>query len=140
MQDRPYVRHGDPDRDVDAPLGIAGELDPRDVVLGVRPEHLVPVAQDTVEPATRPLFRGVVRRVENLGGEEVAYCAVGDAEVAVRGPRPLGLCPDAPVTLTARPGNLHLFDAGSGRRLVWQAAPTTIPTGAPAPQLDVSTV
>ncbi|OLT14350.1 ABC transporter [Pseudonocardia sp. CNS-139] len=110
---------------LDAPLGLADPGDAgRDVVLGVRAEHLVPT--DAPAPGAARL-RGTVRLVENLGSEEVAHCVVGDGDgaprVPVRGPRPLRLAPGDAVTLTTTPDRLHLFDPGSGRRLVAAPAP-----------------
>nr|MDT0667798.1 TOBE domain-containing protein [Micromonospora sp. DSM 115978] len=46
----------------------------RDVVLGVRPEHLTAVPPES-SPATA--LRGTVRAVENLGSELIAHCVVG---------------------------------------------------------------
>ncbi|GAA2454381.1 sn-glycerol-3-phosphate import ATP-binding protein UgpC [Actinomadura vinacea] len=107
--------------------GIEGGLPDRAVTLGVRPEHL------KVVPPEGAGFRAQVTAVENLGGDEVAHCRTGSAQVSVRGPRPLGLSTGDRVGLSARPEHLHLFDAGSGRRLVWQPAaspadvePTTV--------------
>ncbi|MCU1493056.1 MAG: transporter related protein [Acidimicrobiaceae bacterium] len=92
-----------------------GDLEERDVVLGVRPEHL----RFAREEHTGPNFRGTVLAVENLGSEEVAFCAVGNAQIAVRGPRPLRVEPGDDVTLTAALSRVYLFDPTSTRRLLW---------------------
>ncbi|XVQ15759.1 ABC transporter ATP-binding protein [Spirillospora sp. CA-255316] len=103
--------------DAEVELGIDGAgLPDRAVTLGVRPEHL------RFAPRESAPFRAEATAVENLGGEEVAHCRVGSAQVSVRGPRPLGVSPGDRVGLSARPEHLHLFDAGSGRRLVWEPA------------------
>jgi len=94
---------------VDLPLG-AGE-GTRDVLVGVRPEHLRIGTGDA-------RLHGTVRLVENLGGEEVAHVEVGGGRVALRGPRPLGLTVGDAVSLTCDPDRIHLFSATSGRRLV----------------------
>ncbi|MDY7106272.1 MAG: ABC transporter ATP-binding protein [Actinomycetota bacterium] len=108
---------------VRAPLW-PGAIEPRDVVLGVRPEHLHPLADDHgIEPADVPRLRGDVLATENHGSEEVARCRVGGRELAVRGERPLGLTPGSSVTLTCDPARVCLFDADSGRRLVWERSP-----------------
>ncbi|MFR9802229.1 ABC transporter ATP-binding protein [Pseudonocardia sp. RS010] len=86
-----------------------------DVLLGIRPEHLVPAADGEL--------RGRVDIVENLGSEEVAEVLVGDARVSVRGPRPLELTPGAAATFTVRAEHIHLFGRQSGRRLTWEPAP-----------------
>jgi multiple sugar transport system ATP-binding protein len=97
-------------------LGITADLPARDVILGVRPEHLV-LGGSTL--------RGVVRTVENLGSEEIAHCLVGPAPVALRGPRPLGLASGDAVGLSCAPEHVHLFDRTSGRRLVRQPDPVS---------------
>ncbi|MEV4648541.1 ATP-binding cassette domain-containing protein [Saccharopolyspora sp. NPDC049357] len=110
-------------RDVDVPLEhLTGDLPSRDVVLGVRPEHLVLVSEHT----RGPLLRGVVDAIENLGNEEVALCSVGDTELAARGPRPLGLRAGQPVAFTTLPEHTHLFDPTTGRRLVWRPQPDSV--------------
>ncbi|WP_181783921.1 ABC transporter ATP-binding protein [Pseudonocardia pini] len=94
---------------VDLPLG--GGEGGRDVLVGVRPEHLRIGSGDAE-------LRGTVRLVENLGGEEVAHIEVGSGRVALRGPRPLRLAAGDAVSLTCDPDRIHLFSATSGRRLV----------------------
>ncbi|MET0191431.1 MAG: ATP-binding cassette domain-containing protein [Pseudonocardia sediminis] len=110
--------------DVDIPLGPGEPGDGgRDVLVGVRAEHLR-IVDPSGDAGGAPL-RGVVRLVENLGAEEVAHCLVADTSLPVRGPRPIGLTPGDAVGLAAAPHQVHLFDAGSGRRLVRHAVPTT---------------
>jgi multiple sugar transport system ATP-binding protein len=117
--------------DVDVPLALSDPGDAgREVVLGIRAEHLTVLdpaldsALDSAVPADPglPRLRGTVRLVENLGSEEVAHCLVGDARLAVRGPRPLGLAVGDPVTLTAPLDRIHLFAPAGGRRLEWRPA------------------
>ncbi len=101
---------------VQVPLWAASDFPGRDIIVGIRPEHLV-----GVPPASpSPMFRGRVTAVENLGSDEVAQCMVGDAPVFARGPRPLGLRPGDPVAFDTAADRVHLFDRASGRRLVWQ--------------------
>ncbi|WP_219419822.1 ABC transporter ATP-binding protein [Pseudonocardia nigra] len=109
---------------LDAPLGpvdLADDPAGRQVLFGVRPEHL----QIGPAPLGQPELRGVVRLVENLGGEEVAHCLIGDARLAVRGPRPLGLAVGDAVALHCDPDRVHLFDPSRGRRLVRRSAEST---------------
>ena len=101
-----------------------GELEDREVLLGVRPEHLVPVTVTGQRPAA---LTGVVAAVENLGSEEVGFCDLDGTQVAVRGPRPLGLVPGDRVGLSVSPGRCLLFDPVSTRRLVWVAEPVPEP-------------
>ncbi|MHA6627131.1 ABC transporter ATP-binding protein [Pseudonocardia sichuanensis] len=111
--------------DLEIPLGPGADPAEREVLVGARPEHVRLAAPGT----TGPLWRGTVRLVENLGGEEVAHVAVGGhdepgSRIAVRGPRPLGLAVGDAVALTCDPDRVHLFDAAGGRRLVRTAVPT----------------
>jgi multiple sugar transport system ATP-binding protein len=108
---------------IDVELAV-GDLTETNVLLGVRPEHL------RLAPATSdgPRFRGKVVAVENLGSEEIAFCAVGDAQLALRGPRPLGVEVGQAVNLTAPRNRLYLFDPETTRRLVW--VDDTSPAGA----------
>ncbi len=92
-----------------------GNLSEREVILGVRPEHLHRASQNN----EGPILTGHVLALENLGSEEIAFCRVGTAQVAVRGPRPLGMAAGEEVTLTAAINHLYLFDPDSSRRLVW---------------------
>ncbi|MBC6446888.1 ABC transporter ATP-binding protein [Actinokineospora xionganensis] len=88
------------------------DLPDRDLILGVRPEHLQLTTGDEA------MLRGHVTRVENLGSEEVAICAVGAATVRVRARRPIGPRAGDTVALRADRFHLHLFHPETGRRLV----------------------
>jgi multiple sugar transport system ATP-binding protein len=92
-----------------------GDLAEREVLLGVRPEHLRRAPED----CEGPLFTGKVVALENLGSEEIAFCDIGGTQVAVRGPRPLGMTTGETVTLTTDMSRLYLFDPLSTRRLIW---------------------
>jgi len=121
---------------VDVPLGIQAPADTstgRDVLLGIRPEHLV--ADD--DGGAEPEIRGTVRAVENLGSEEIAHCVLeGEAEIRVRAPRPAKIIAAEPVALRVRPEYTHLFDRESGRRLVWRPDQQT---AVPAARVPVTT-
>jgi multiple sugar transport system ATP-binding protein len=101
-----------------------GEIEERNVLLGIRPEHLTPAGQPAGQ--LKPALTGTVVAVENLGSEEVAFCHLGDtdaggAQVAVRGSRPLGIAPGEDVELTVPADRCFLFDPDSTRRLIWVA-------------------
>ncbi|MDI9918287.1 ABC transporter ATP-binding protein [Rhodococcus sp. IEGM 1379] len=98
-----------------------GESGEQKVVLGVRPEHLT-VTGDADADEVGARFQARVESVENLGSEQIAYCAVGSNTVCVRMPRPVTLRSGETVTLAAKLERLHLFDADSGRRLEWVGA------------------
>jgi multiple sugar transport system ATP-binding protein len=130
-------------RGVEAEL-FNGDIEERDVLLGIRPEHLVPLtgpaAVSTNGPVNGPakmpadlvgdqagILAGVVVAVENLGSEEVGFCDIGQTQVAVRGPRPLGLSPGDPVLLGVPAHRCFLFDPVSTRRLIWMQDPAPVP-------------
>ena len=96
-----------------------GELAPRPVLVGVRPERL----RLAPAGAARIRIAAEVTAVENLGNEEVAICRAGDATLRVRGPRPLGLSAGQRLGLGASVDDLRLFDQATGRRLLWVADP-----------------
>jgi len=80
-----------------------------DVVAGIRPEHLR-VGEGTL-PAT-------VRAIEWLGHERHVYCDVVGSPMIVRDTdEEGGSRPGDEVTLTARPTDVHLFDAVTTERL-----------------------
>jgi multiple sugar transport system ATP-binding protein len=111
-------------RDVQLPHAAA--LANRDIIVGLRPEHVV-AGQGPVSFEVRP------RLVESLGSEKYVYCDIpaenrtdvaratgaederrGDAFIARlinAGEIPLG----EPVTLSFDPRQLHLFDATTGQ-------------------------
>jgi multiple sugar transport system ATP-binding protein len=119
-----------------------GDVAARPVLVGVRPERLRPAswpaapgaALDAAEPAVsgqdgpgQLRVTAEVIAIENLGAEEVAVCQAGETRVAVRGPRPVGLRPGETVELTAAAEDIRLFDAVSGRRLIWVPDPVLVP-------------
>ena len=114
---------------VTAPLW-RGQTDGRDVVLGIRPEHLR-VADPVDHPEVR--LSVDVTSVENLGSEQVAYCEVGGATVCVRAPRPIALRAHRSAALTADPAHVHLFDRATGRRLEWVDVPELTDSDSAAP-------
>ncbi|MCB1489739.1 MAG: TOBE domain-containing protein, partial [Bauldia sp.] len=95
-------------RDIGAAAG-------REAVLGVRPEDLT-FAGDGQQDG--PLFRTEVRIVEPTGPEEHVIASFeGEEMVAVLRGRH-GLKSGEAAAFAAEPGKLHLFDAGSGKRII----------------------
>jgi len=88
----------------------------RDVVLGIRPEDLVP------STSADAVLEGTIALVEPLGAETLLYVDVGGREIIASGPGRGAPAPGSTVTLGAAADTLHLFDAASGRSLA-QAAP-----------------
>ncbi len=84
---------------------------PEAIVVGVRPEHLVP------GEGAAPVFRFKVETVEALGADSMVHGPFGGSTLVARvdGHRtpPLG----ASLAFTAMPGKLHFFDTATGQRL-----------------------
>ncbi|MFJ4029050.1 ABC transporter ATP-binding protein [Paenarthrobacter sp. NPDC089989] len=113
---------------VEAVLWV-GETPKRDIVLGIRPEHLGinAAGSSAAAPTAGAALRGVVELSENLGSEQVIYCRVGSQRVAVRASRSERWAVGSSVVLSAKAEHLHLFDRASGRRLEWQPASVPVP-------------
>ena len=98
------------------------ELLGREVVAGVRPEHLVvapvPAADGGEAGASAPGLRGRVRAVEWLGHEALVLVEVEGETVAVRQAASVPVPePDATVLVSASADHVHLFDRSSTERL-----------------------
>jgi multiple sugar transport system ATP-binding protein len=78
--------------------------------LGIRPEHLVAVANG--------ILRGEVSAVERLGGSTLLHVVLaGGIDVVVQGSGDMDAAVHAPITLAPVAGRVHLFDAG-GRAVI----------------------
>jgi multiple sugar transport system ATP-binding protein len=99
-----------------------GHTPEREIVLGIRPEHLQLHAggSSAAAPASGAALRGTVELSENLGREQLIHCRIGGQRITVTCPREQRWKEGAAVVLSARPEHLHLFDRASGRRLEWQ--------------------
>ena len=95
-----------------AALGDVPAGDGRPVVLGVRPEHLVPVRGEDPRLAAVPLR---LDAVEPLGNEVLLYGRLGAAELTARvAPGSRLPAPGETIALAPEPAHLHLFDAATG--------------------------
>ncbi|SJN12339.1 Glycerol-3-phosphate ABC transporter, ATP-binding protein UgpC (TC 3.A.1.1.3) [Leucobacter sp. 7(1)] len=107
-----------------------GSTPEREIVVGVRPEHLrvhaggAPAAVPTAGIA----LRGTVELVENLGREQLVHCTVGEDRVTVACDRDAQWRPGELVVLDAPSAHVHLFDRASGRRLEWQPDADAVPS------------
>ncbi len=103
----PIARVGD--ESILLPSRYSGVADQREVVLAVRPEHLV-VGHEG--------FAATVRAVEWLGHERHLVCDVSGTSVIVRepsdGPAPE---PGTPIRVEVVPEHIHLFDPASEERI-----------------------
>jgi hypothetical protein len=85
----------------------------REVILGIRPEHIVPAQGPT---GALPL---AVDFVEALGADTLAHGSIGGSrlQMTVRLPGGARVAAGDVLSLTVPPDRLHLFDAGTGQRL-----------------------
>ena len=84
----------------------------RRVTLGVRPEHLSPVAG-----GGEALLSTRLMYAEDLGAARLLHCFVGGEELIVHTQDEDGGRPGDLLRLSVDPAHVHLFDAESGRRL-----------------------
>ncbi|TPW30028.1 sn-glycerol-3-phosphate ABC transporter ATP-binding protein UgpC [Martelella alba] len=82
-----------------------------EVEIGIRPEHLVPCAEEEA------LFAARIDVLEPLGSDTHAICLLGDTEITARLAPDASLAPGQTLYLKADPGNIHFFDPKSGLRL-----------------------
>ena len=100
-------------RAADAVLSLparAAAMGGRAVTVGIRPEHLRPVAGETG-------FRGIVMTVEPTGPETHVYVKLAGQEVCAITQERLDLKPGGPVHLHCSTESLHLFDESTGARV-----------------------
>ena len=97
------------------PLAVhAGNLAGRDLVLGIRPEHLQAaygVASGTIRTELS------VDYCERLGAENLAYGKWGAHQVVARLPHETLPAAGATLALVTRPALFHLFDPATGQRI-----------------------
>ncbi|GHA29888.1 ABC transporter ATP-binding protein [Devosia pacifica] len=96
---------------VTLPLGVAPEgLEGKDVVYGVRPEHLHVVTEPGVGAEAE------VQIIEPAGSETQVHLTLGGDEIVGVFRERLDLAPGSTVRLTTDSAAVHLFDPESGRR------------------------
>jgi sn-glycerol 3-phosphate transport system ATP-binding protein len=84
---------------------------PESIVVGIRPEHLVPGAGGGT------VFRFRVETVEALGADSLVHGAFGDGIVVARVDGHETPALGAELTFSAMPGKLYFFDTATGKRL-----------------------
>jgi multiple sugar transport system ATP-binding protein len=110
----------------------AGDSPEIEVLLGARPEHLRVLAAGEHSAVG---FRALVTNIEQLGHETILYGRADGADICVRRPRSADISVGDEIRLGIELDRLHIFEAASGRRLEWQAAPE--PEAAVVPALAV---
>lgn len=91
-------------------LEVERAVNAREVVVGVRPEHVA------LAEAGEGCLAAAVEVVEPMGAETFVHCRAGDVQVVLRTDQPPPAPGDA-VHLALASERLHLFDAGSEARL-----------------------
>ena len=87
----------------------------KSVVIGIRPEHVVPLDAEQGEAAAT--FDGTVDVVEHLGSEQHVTVTLPHSSLAVRLPSDARYEAGAAIKLSVRAEHLHLFDAQSKQRM-----------------------
>jgi sn-glycerol 3-phosphate transport system ATP-binding protein len=95
---------------VPLPAELRGSA-PEAIVVGVRPEHLVPGA------GTGTVFRFHVETVEALGADSLVHGQFGGGGIVARVEGHATPRPGADLAFTAMPGKLYFFDSATGKRL-----------------------
>ncbi|WHZ19463.1 MAG: glycerol-3-phosphate ABC transporter, ATP-binding protein UgpC [Rhodanobacteraceae bacterium] len=85
----------------------------RDIVLGLRPEHLQLARGD----ARHASFDAVLEVIEPIGNEVFLNLRFGDTALVARVPPQALPTPGATLRLQFDPAHLHVFDAASGSRI-----------------------
>jgi len=83
----------------------------RDVIVGVRPEHLV------ASSASEAAFSGTVELVEHLGADTLVHMRHGEDLLIVRQPHGTMPAPGSAFHVTVEPSRVFLFEPGNGARL-----------------------
>ncbi len=108
-------------RTADAPIKLtdaqssAVRANTGDVVVGIRPEHLVPQEGESASYAAT--FEGKVDLVESLGSEQHVIVVLAHATLVTRLPASQRIKAGATLRLGVAAEHLHLFDKSSGRRI-----------------------
>ncbi|VVE88392.1 sn-glycerol-3-phosphate import ATP-binding protein UgpC [Pandoraea bronchicola] len=89
----------------------------RELVLGVRPEHLVPVEQQSGLGAFAAQTSILVDQLELLGADNLVHGRWGEQPVTVRLPHEMRPAAGTVVPLAISAKSLHLFDPASGKRV-----------------------
>jgi sn-glycerol 3-phosphate transport system ATP-binding protein len=104
------VRLAGSDLRVDLPPALRASA-PAAVIVGVRPEHLVP------ESGRGTVFPLRVDTVEALGADSLVHGVLGDGTIVARVDGHATPEVGAALTFSAMPGKLYFFDSATGKRL-----------------------
>jgi multiple sugar transport system ATP-binding protein len=97
------------------------------VLLGVRPEHIVPQALWTDGPAPNEMTVNV-EVVEHMGSKQYVYLGHEGTTMTGEWPVEVEARPEQSFKVVFDPSNLHLFDAGSGLAIGHSRSATAAPS------------
>lgn len=89
-----------------------------EAIVGVRPEHMVPVELLPRGAAPGNVVEGVVELVEPLGADTIIHVRTGEVSLTARAPGSYRPSPGAEIRLAVEEDYIHVFDAESGERLL----------------------
>jgi multiple sugar transport system ATP-binding protein len=85
------------------------------VLLGIRPEHIMPAALHPDEAANK--IPTTIEVVENMGSHQYVYLAQAGATLTAEFPADFDVEPDQKADVVYDPDNMHLFDEASGNSI-----------------------
>ncbi len=85
------------------------------VLLGVRPEHVIPASHYPGQPPNEMM--AVVEVVEHLGNEILVYISHQGTSMTARFPADADVQPSQEIKVVFDPNNLHLFDQTTGNAI-----------------------
>ena len=96
-------------------LKISTDAIEREVIVGIRPEHIRLVEGSREGGGLR--LRGLVELIENLGSEEIVHVRIGKTTLKVKYPGRLNVREGGTADIQINPEDLHLFDPEKGTRI-----------------------
>ena len=107
----PFLKAADGSR-LPLPTTIPGAVTGKDIILGIRPEHLSPAA-----PGSEFSFATRLVVTEPTGAETMLATRLGNNDITALVRDRMDAMPGSDITLALSPQRLHVFDAASGKRL-----------------------
>jgi multiple sugar transport system ATP-binding protein len=109
--DQPFLKASGGAR-LPLPTNIPAEAAGREIILGIRPEHLSPAA-----PGADFSFTTRLVVTEPTGAETMLATRLGGSDIVALVRDRMDAVPGSDITLSLLPQRLHVFDAATGKRL-----------------------
>ena len=91
----------------------------KDVLLGIRPEHMTVKGVSTLEHVTRTAeIEGIVDFIEALGTDTIVHAKVGDSLIKIKLPGHIPLPIGEKIKIEIDLDNIHIFDRSSERAIL----------------------